>query len=104
MRFNIATQTTKRHAAESLTRCLPAWVVIDGNITIKQGQRGSVYFKIQIYTKSPVDDLHIKGVVMLASLRDLNFGFWSRLGCSEQTPLYKAVKVLFRVAREEIRK
>ena len=37
-------------------------------------------------------------------LRGVNFGFWSHLGCSGQTPLYLAVEVSFRIAREEILK
>ena len=45
----------------------------------------------------------MKGVGMLVvSLRGINFGFWSHLGCSGQTPSYLAVKVSFRVAREKI--
>ena len=47
-------------------------------------------------------DFHKKGVGMLVvSLRGLNFGFWSHLGCSGKNPLYLAVKVSFRVAREK---
>ena len=37
-------------------------------------------------------------------LRGVNFGFWSHLGCSGQTPLYLAVEISFRIAREEILK
>ena len=45
---------------------------------------------------------HMKGVGMLVvSLRDINFGFWSHLGCLGKTPSYLAVKVSFRVAREK---
>ena len=48
---------------------------------------------------------YMTGVGMLfVSLRGINFGFWSRLGCYGQTPLYLAVKVSFRVALEEILK
>ena len=44
---------------------------------------------------------HMKVVGMLVvSLRGVNFGFWSHLGCSAQS--YLAVKVSFRVAREKI--
>ena len=43
---------------------------------------------------------NIKGVGMLFdSLRGINFGFWSHLGCSGQNVI--AVKVSFRVAREK---
>ena len=46
---------------------------------------------------------HMKVVGMLVvSLRGVNFGFWSPLGCSGQTPSYLALKVSFRVAREKI--
>ena len=47
----------------------------------------------------------MKGVGMLVvSLRGVNFGFWSHLGCSGQNAIiiYLAMKVLFRVAREKI--
>ena len=46
----------------------------------------------------------MKGVGMLVvSLRGVNFGFRSRLGCSwQKTLLHLAVKVSFRVALEEI--
>ena len=40
--------------------------------------------------------------VLVVSLRGVNFRFWSRLRCSGQNTLYLAVKVSFRVAREEI--
>ena len=44
----------------------------------------------------------MKGVGMLVvSLRDINFGFWSHLGCLGKTPSYLTVKVSFRVAREK---
>ena len=45
--------------------------------------------------------------MLVVSLRGVNFGFWSRLGCSGQNvkmSLFLAVKVSFRVAREEITK
>ena len=47
-----------------------------------------------------------KGVVMLVvSLRGVNFGFWSHLGCSGQNPIsYLAVPVSFRVARQKYKK
>ena len=38
------------------------------------------------------------------SLRGVNFGFWSHLGCPGKTPSYLAMKVSFRVAREKILK
>ena len=41
---------------------------------------------------------HERGGDACVSLRAVNFGFWSHLGCSRQN----AVKVSFRVAREEI--
>ena len=45
----------------------------------------------------------MKGVGMFVdSLRGVNFGFWSHLGCSGKTSLYLAVKISFRVAREDI--
>ena len=40
--------------------------------------------------------------MLVVSLRGVNFGFWCHLGCSGQTPLYLAVKVSFRVAREKL--
>ena len=39
---------------------------------------------------------------LVVSLKGVNFGFWSRLGCSGK--LLLAVKVSLRVAREEITK
>ena len=42
--------------------------------------------------------------MLVVSLRGINFGFWSHLGCSGQTPSYLAVKVSFRVAREKVGK
>ena len=42
--------------------------------------------------------------MLVVSLRGVNFGFWSHLGCSGQTPSYLAVKVSFRVAREKVGK
>ena len=43
-------------------------------------------------------DSHMKQTGMLVvSLRGVNFGFWSRLGCSGQTPIFYAAKVSFRV-------
>ena len=46
---------------------------------------------------------NMKGVGMLVvSLRGVNFGFLSHLGCFGKTPSYLGVKVLFRVAREKI--
>ena len=50
-------------------------------------------------------DSHMKVAVMLVvSLRGVNFEFWSHLGCSRQNAIIfnLAVKVSFRVAREEI--
>ena len=45
----------------------------------------------------------MKGAGMLVvSPRGVNLGFWSHLGALFKTPLYLAVKVSFRVAREEI--
>ena len=42
--------------------------------------------------------------ILVFSLKIVNFGFWSHLGCSGQNIIisspYVAVKVLFRVARE----
>ena len=51
----------------------------------------------------------IPGVGMLVfSLRGVNFGFWYRFGCSGENAIicspYIAVKVSFRVLREEILK
>ena len=46
---------------------------------------------------------HMKrGGILVVSLRCVNFGFWSHLGCSGQNVSYLAVKVSFRVARENI--
>ena len=51
----------------------------------------------------PRGDSRIKGLgMLLVSLRGVNFGFWSHLGCSGQLPLYLAVKVSFTVAREKL--
>ena len=46
----------------------------------------------------------MNGVGMLVvSLRGVNFGLWSQLGCSGQNAIiYLAVKVSFRVSREKI--
>ena len=46
----------------------------------------------------------MKGVGMIVvSPRGVNFGDWSHLGCSrKKSPLYLAMKVSSRVAREEI--
>ena len=45
---------------------------------------------------------HMKGAEKLVvSLRGVNFGFWSLLGCSGQNAIILVVKVSFRVAREE---
>ena len=65
------------------------------------------YLKFMVHVSFPWGkwgggDPHMKGVGMLVvSLRGINFGFWSHLGCSGQTPSYLAVKVSFRVAREK---
>ena len=42
--------------------------------------------------------------MLVVSLRDVNFGFWSHLGVLGKTPSYLAVKVSFRVARDKISK
>ena len=43
--------------------------------------------------------------MLVVSLRGVNFGIWSRLGCSGQnTFIYLAAKVSFRVALEEMLK
>ena len=43
---------------------------------------------------------HMKGAGMLVvSLRGLNFGFWSHLGCYGQNAIYLAVKISFGDAR-----
>ena len=45
----------------------------------------------------------MKGVGMLVvSLRGVNFGFWSHLGCLSKTPSHLAVMVLLKVAGEKI--
>ena len=66
----------------------------------------SINLGIKILTPTdqvPRGDSHMKGTgVLVVSFRGLNFGFWSHLGCSGQTLLYLAVKVSFRVTREEI--
>ena len=54
-------------------------------------------------------DLHMKGVGMLVVLlRGVNVGFWSHLACSEESAIicspFVAVKVSFRVSREQIQK
>ena len=60
-------------------------------------QRGR---KRRIRTTTSGGGGNIKGVGMLFdSLRGINFGFWSHLGCSGQNVI--AVKVSFRVAREK---
>jgi len=45
-----------------------------------------------------------RGGMLVTSLRGVNFGFWSHLGCSRQNAiicsLYVAVKVSFRVSIE----
>ena len=46
---------------------------------------------------------HIKrGGMLVVSPGGVNFGFWSHLGCLGKMQSYVAVKVSFRVAREEI--
>ena len=46
---------------------------------------------------------HIKGVGMLVvSLRGINFGFWSHLGCSGQNAIIFSREGLVRVAREKV--
>ena len=46
---------------------------------------------------------HIKrGGMLVVSRGGVNFGFWSHLGCLGKMQSYVAVKVSFRVAREEI--
>ena len=44
----------------------------------------------------------IRAGMLTVSLKGVNFGFWSRSGCSRKTPLYLAVKILLRAACEEI--
>ena len=39
--------------------------------------------------------------MLVVSLRDVNFGFWSHLGVLGKTPSYLAVKVSLRVAWEK---
>ena len=39
--------------------------------------------------------------MLVVSLRDVNFGFWSHLGVLGKTPSYLAVKVWLRVAWEK---
>ena len=43
-----------------------------------------------------------RGGMLVVSLRGVNFGFWSHLGCLSKTPSHLAVKVLLKVAREKI--
>ena len=40
--------------------------------------------------------------MLVVSLKGVNFGFWSHIGCFGKTQSYVAVKVSFRVAREEV--
>ena len=40
--------------------------------------------------------------MLVVSLKGVNFGFWSHLGCSGQNAINLAVKVSCRVAREKI--
>ena len=37
--------------------------------------------------------------MLVVSLRGVNLGFWSRLGCSGKAPIFYAAKVSFRVPR-----
>ena len=37
--------------------------------------------------------------ILVVSLRGVNFGFWSRLGCSGKALIFYAAKVSFRVPR-----
>ena len=47
----------------------------------------------------------MKGVgMLLVSLRGVNFGFWSHLGCSRQNTIIFSHKSLFRVALKELLK
>ena len=43
------------------------------------------------------------GLCLVVSLRGVNFGIWSHLGCSEKTLLYLVMKVLFTVTRRNIK-
>ena len=48
----------------------------------------------------PSRDFHVKGTGMLGSV---NYGFWYSLGClMDGTPIFLAVRVSLRVAREEM--
>ena len=40
--------------------------------------------------------------ILVVSLRGVNFGFWSHLGCSEQNAITFSREVSFRLAREKI--
>ena len=40
--------------------------------------------------------------MLVVSLRGVNFGFWSHLGCSGQNAIIFAVRVSIRVARDEV--
>ena len=42
--------------------------------------------------------------ILVVSLRDVNFGFWSHLGCSGQNAIIFSREVSFRLAREKIKK
>ena len=49
------------------------------------------------------EDSHIKrGGMLVVSLRGVNFGFWSHLGCFGQNAIICSHENLLRVAREEI--
>ena len=49
------------------------------------------------------EDSHIKrGGMFIVSLRGVNFGFWSHLGCFGHTAIICSRENLLRVAREEI--
>ena len=52
-------------------------------------------------THTPGGNSHMKQTGMLVvSFRGINFGFWSRLGCSGKASIFQAAKVSFRVVRK----
>ena len=60
---------------------------------------GSILYLYERMNGTP----HMKVVgILVVSLRGVNFGFWSHLGCSGQNAIIFSREVSFRLAREKI--
>ena len=64
---------------------------------------GPIYCLFLTWPSPPGGYSHMEWTgILVVSLRGVNFGFWSRLGCLGKMPLFLAVKVSLRVPREEV--